>query len=80
MVVVSHICLVFVFSCVLIFAVDSEDESAKPALSGNMCELVWQGTVQARSFNAFKFQVHAQPGVVRSTWCIPRTDAEKLDL
>lgn len=36
---------------------DSDEEVAKPALSGNMCELVWQGTVQARSFPAFRFQV-----------------------
>lgn len=36
---------------------DSDEETSKPALSGNMCELVWQGTVQARSFPAFRFQV-----------------------
>lgn len=35
----------------------SEEEVAKPALSGSMCELVWQGTVKARSFPAFRFQV-----------------------
>ncbi|CAN0403989.1 unnamed protein product, partial [Ectocarpus sp. 12 AP-2014] len=35
---------------------DSDEEVSKPALSGCMCELVWQGTVQTRSFPAFRFQ------------------------
>lgn len=35
----------------------SEDEATKPALSGSLCELVWQGTVQSRFFTDFRFQV-----------------------
>eukprot|EP00903_Cladosiphon_okamuranus_P006751 g6586.t1 len=44
---------------------DSDEEIAKPALSGNMCELVWQGTVQARSFPAFRFQECKSPDTAR---------------
>ena len=41
----------------IIYRLGSDEEVAKPALSGSLCEVVWQGTVQARSFPAFRFQV-----------------------
>lgn len=53
----------------------SDDETAKPALSGSMCELVWQGTVQSRCFNAFRFQVRKEEAVCplgRSARCVRR--------
>eukprot|EP00904_Undaria_pinnatifida_P000253 jgi/Undpi1/10228/HiC_scaffold_28.g12681.m1 len=44
---------------------EDDAEAAKPALSGSMCELVWQGSVQARSFPAFRFQECKSPETAR---------------
>ncbi|CAB1106584.1 unnamed protein product [Ectocarpus sp. CCAP 1310/34] len=44
---------------------ESDEEVSKPALSGCMCELVWQGTVQTRSFPAFRFQECKSPETAR---------------
>ncbi|CAM9894544.1 unnamed protein product [Ascophyllum nodosum] len=44
---------------------DSDEETTKPALSGSLCELVWQGAVKARSFNSFKFQECKVPETAR---------------
>lgn len=48
---------------------DSEDEEAKPARSESVCELVWQGAVQSRSFNAFRFQVRIDLRLPPSSLC-----------